>query len=78
MSIAYAPPGYNKKSKNITCKQCTAKQTASLQCMTCTKTKPLEQFAKVKQTPSLTFYCIHICLFKCEGWKEAKVTIIII
>ena len=48
--LAYAPPGYNnKKPKNITCKQCTAKQTASLQCMTCTKTKPLEQFAKVKK-----------------------------
>lgn len=44
---AYAPAGYNNKKKTITCKQCTAKQTVTLTCMTCTKTKPLEQFARV-------------------------------
>lgn len=50
--LAYAPPGWNKKPKQIICKQCTAKQTVTLTCMTCTKTKPLEQFAKVSGTGS--------------------------
>ena len=49
---AYAPAGYNNKKKTITCKQCTAKQTVNLTCMTCTKTKPLEHFARVCITPN--------------------------
>ncbi|KAI7856113.1 hypothetical protein BDC45DRAFT_72958 [Circinella umbellata] len=62
----YAPPGYNnKKPKNITCKQCTAKQTASLQCMTCTKTKPLEQFAKNQRKHAEKARCLK-CMKKRE------------
>ncbi|KAI8140733.1 hypothetical protein BJV82DRAFT_622298 [Fennellomyces sp. T-0311] len=61
----YAPPGWNKKPKNITCKKCTAKQINSLQCMTCTETKPLEQFAKNQRRHSEKARCLK-CMKKRE------------
>ncbi|CDH56129.1 hypothetical protein RO3G_16263 [Lichtheimia corymbifera JMRC:FSU:9682] len=61
----YAPAGYNNKKKTITCKQCTAKQTVTLTCMTCTKTKPLEQFARNQRRHNEKARCLK-CMKKRE------------
>ncbi|KAI9493668.1 Stc1 domain-containing protein [Zychaea mexicana] len=61
----YAPPGWNKKQKTVTCKQCTAKQSATLQCMTCTLKKPLEQFAKNQRKHAERARCLK-CMAKRE------------
>lgn len=54
---AWAPPNYNKKKQQqICCKQCTPGQSTSLTCMICTKTKPLEGFAKVWKEKTATFF----------------------
>ncbi|KAI7863611.1 hypothetical protein BDF14DRAFT_1842565 [Spinellus fusiger] len=63
----YAPPSYNKglKSKQISCKQCTAGVTVSLTCMLCTIKKPLEQFAKVQRKHNEKARCLK-CMKKRE------------
>ncbi|KAG0178299.1 hypothetical protein DFQ28_008101 [Apophysomyces sp. BC1034] len=61
----YAPPGYNKQKKHISCKQCTASQTSSLTCMTCTRTKPLEDFAKSQRRNAEKARCLN-CMKKRE------------
>ncbi|CEG73454.1 hypothetical protein RMATCC62417_08833 [Rhizopus microsporus] len=42
----YAPPSYNKKPKQVTCKTCTSRQNTHLTCMMCNKRQPLDKFAK--------------------------------
>ncbi|KAL0092556.1 hypothetical protein J3Q64DRAFT_1719539 [Phycomyces blakesleeanus] len=63
----YAPPSYNKgtKAKQISCKQCTASVNSTLTCMTCTKTKPLESFAKVQRKHAEKARCLK-CMKKRE------------
>ncbi|KAI9316746.1 Stc1 domain-containing protein [Dichotomocladium elegans] len=61
----YAPAGWNNKKKTVVCKQCTAKQTVNLTCMTCTKTKPLEQFAKNQRRHAEKARCLK-CMKKRE------------
>ncbi|KAL1928646.1 hypothetical protein VTP01DRAFT_2432 [Rhizomucor pusillus] len=61
----YAPPGYNRKPKAITCKQCTAKQSDMLQCMICTLKKPKEQFAKNQRRNAERARCLK-CMKKRE------------
>ncbi|KAI9027138.1 hypothetical protein CLU79DRAFT_788620 [Phycomyces nitens] len=64
---AYAPPSYSKgqKAKQISCKQCTASVNCTLTCMTCSKTKPLESFAKVQRKHAEKARCLK-CMKKRE------------
>ena len=41
------------RSKTITCKNCAHKPNFELQCMTCTKTKSIAEFANVKKKNSI-------------------------
>ncbi|KAI8987021.1 Stc1 domain-containing protein [Pilobolus umbonatus] len=61
----FAPPGYNAKKKTISCKKCTASQNTSLTCMICSKTKPLEQFAKSQRRNAEKARCMK-CIKKRE------------
>ncbi|CAO3668245.1 unnamed protein product [Umbelopsis vinacea] len=60
----WAPPNYNKKKQQqICCKQCTPGQSTSLTCMICTKTKPLEGFAKAQRRNAEKARCLK-CMQK--------------
>ncbi|CAG8443734.1 11255_t:CDS:2 [Ambispora leptoticha] len=45
----YVPGGKTRKKHHTMCKQCTPQQNNSLTCMLCTRTKPLEDFAKAQR-----------------------------
>ncbi|KAM3578322.1 hypothetical protein VKS41_009264 [Umbelopsis sp. WA50703] len=60
----WAPHGYNKKKQQqICCKQCSPGQSSTLTCMVCTKTKPLEGFAKAQRRNAEKARCL-ICMQK--------------
>ncbi|ORY94846.1 hypothetical protein BCR43DRAFT_494690 [Syncephalastrum racemosum] len=61
----WAPPSYNKKQKTVCCKKCTAKQTQKLTCASCTRTKPLESFAKNQRRNAHMARCLK-CMKKRE------------
>ncbi|KAI8890015.1 hypothetical protein K501DRAFT_237674 [Backusella circina FSU 941] len=61
----YCPPSYNKKKKTVSCKKCTSTQNTSLTCMICSKTKPLEHFAKSQRKNAEKARCI-LCIKKRE------------
>ncbi|KAH8552364.1 Stc1 domain-containing protein [Umbelopsis sp. PMI_123] len=54
----WAPHSYNKKKQQICCKQCTPGQSTTLTCMTCTKTKQLEDFAKAQRRNAEKARCL--------------------
>ncbi|CAO3685834.1 unnamed protein product [Rhizopus stolonifer] len=61
----FAPAGYNKKPKTISCKNCTSSQNTHLTCMICAKTQPLEKFAKSQRRNAEKARCIK-CIKKRE------------
>ncbi|OBZ90262.1 hypothetical protein A0J61_01679 [Choanephora cucurbitarum] len=61
----YAPPSFNNKKKTISCKKCTASQTTHLTCMLCSKTKPLDKFAKSQRRNQEKARCMQ-CIKKRE------------
>ncbi|GAN10650.1 hypothetical protein MAM1_0381c10194 [Mucor ambiguus] len=61
----YAPPSFNAKKKTISCKKCTPAQTTHLTCMICSKTMPLDKFAKSQRKNAEKARCIK-CIKKRE------------
>ncbi|KAI7908059.1 Stc1 domain-containing protein [Cokeromyces recurvatus] len=61
----YAPPSYNNKKKTIRCKKCTPTQTTHLTCMVCSKTQPLDKFAKSQRKNAEKARCLK-CIKKRE------------
>ncbi|KAF0424063.1 Stc1 domain-containing protein [Gigaspora rosea] len=59
----YAPKGRTTKRHHTTCKQCTPQQNTSLTCMVCTKTMPLDKFAKAQRKNAEKARCIE-CMKK--------------
>ncbi|KAG2194237.1 hypothetical protein INT47_005705 [Mucor saturninus] len=61
----YAPPSYNNKAKTICCKKCSPTQQTHLTCMICSKTQPLDKFAKSQRRNAEKARCIK-CIKKRE------------
>ncbi|CAG8454107.1 9765_t:CDS:2 [Paraglomus brasilianum] len=64
-SNQYAPKGRTTKIHHTMCKQCTPQQNLKLTCMLCTRTKPLEDFAKAQRKNAEKAKCLS-CMKKRE------------
>ncbi|CAI2185388.1 1024_t:CDS:2 [Funneliformis geosporum] len=65
ISNPYAPGGRTKKQHHTICKQCTPQQNETLTCMLCTRTMPLEKFAKAQRKNAEKARCSE-CMIKRE------------
>ncbi|KAI9366329.1 Stc1 domain-containing protein [Pilaira anomala] len=63
----YAPVSYNKKAKLISCKKCSPTQQTHLTCSICSKTQPLDKFAKSQRRNAEKARCI-----KCNKKREEE------
>jgi hypothetical protein len=61
----YAPRGFTTKKHKPCCKQCTPNQQTQLTCMICTKSFPLDKFAKSQRRNAEKARCIE-CMKKRE------------
>ncbi|RIA96566.1 Stc1 domain-containing protein [Glomus cerebriforme] len=61
----YAPHGRTLKKHHTMCKACTPQQNSTLTCMLCTRTKPLEKFAKAQRKNAEKARCLQ-CMKKRE------------
>ncbi|GAA5799543.1 hypothetical protein HPULCUR_004959 [Helicostylum pulchrum] len=63
----YAPVSYNSKPKTICCKKCSPTQQTHLTCSICSKTQPLDKFAKSQRRNAEKARCI-----KCNKKREEE------
>ncbi|CAG8457541.1 10971_t:CDS:2 [Ambispora gerdemannii] len=59
----YAPGGKTRKKHHTMCKSCTPQQNNTLTCMLCTKTMPLDDFAKAQRRNAEKARCLK-CMAK--------------
>ncbi|KAG9300231.1 hypothetical protein G9A89_007690 [Geosiphon pyriformis] len=62
----YASHGKSVKRHHTMCKQCTPQQNSTLTCMLCTRTMPLDKFAKAQRRNAEKARCRE-CMEKCEA-----------